>query len=471
MNQLTTLVCEEMGYSPSDKLGPEDISVMLMLLQDLYPINTFHQSLSSIKTMYPDIIDWDLLSRDNVLQSFLDRVSSIQQERVTLKSPCLRVNPIPQFAYTEPVFAIIFNSSATLIQDTIHQMQNDSWKSCNEGTPIRIMGIHKDWLDFSTNTPSTHRGLSIDNKGLIVEETFKEPVFIKCAFITHLDIDTEQRVHRELTMAFHNSAVKIVNPEFESSKSPDSKSWCHSTWKPNIPTPECMYFDKSNPISEIFIRNFLNTNRLNDDFIAQPDRMTEGIDIQTSRRNEQTASSITKFICEGLEKNNAMIVRHRRGNFYFKKENIFYPFVLRVNVFSKDGCYEAKSGFGLISSTPDNWICSRSHGSDIISPCELFSSLAFNIEGQFHSYPISQSDIDTITQTAVLALKTINNARSFELGASGVDIVIEHDTSNKVVPVVIEINSRPSGLAHSRLISLYKNDLYISSLIYEYFRG
>ena len=121
-----------------------------------------------------------------------------------------------------------------------------------------------------------------------------------------------------------------------------------------------------------------------------------------------------------------------------------HSLALRLHVARRGDEVRAESGYAQVGADIDLPAC-RCDGGTLQPLAAVLESLARRTDGA--PVPFGAEDLERVRSTAEAAVRA-----QAPLGLSGVDVVLDVDDAGRVVPVLLELNPRPAGLAHARFL-------------------
>ena len=367
-------------------------------------------------------------------------------------------------------YAMIFGAESIYFQDTVHAFAVDSY--CFGG--VNVLGVHIDWI--SSDDKSAKRALTVDETGFVKEVAFEISVPIHIVQILHLPLKRERQLHRELSIRFRDSGIPQINPYEDSSERADDKSWTHALWAQyglEIVSPKYILIPQRSSPEEIAerLRAFIGKIR-SPDVVVQTNRGTEGHKVENFAAGDRL-SPIVEYIKDQVLPEDDAIVRERRGNVRYRNQSSnssmiqkiplnppfpkgdFRNVAFRINVAWNGSEFVAESGYAQVAKDDRTFPASRGRGGAIVDINEAFVSLYYPNGGKWIRFIPTDEDIATMKRAAINAAYGLNAGLAVEdyLKHMGIDIVLEVKKSEanavNVIPVVLEANPRPAGLAHS----------------------
>jgi len=344
---------------------------------------------------------------------------------------------------------IVFTAESTTFQDILHSLQNDAYDASTSQT-LELLGVRESWLIEKEGHLCARRALIVDARGLVIDQVFETPVSLDAGWILHLQRKNESQAHQQITNLFQKNHIPLINPYNTTVEITESKYRTCLCWANHLKQPESYLVTQGMAESEI--KKILPSNWHNQSIFLLPDKGTEGIGAGTLILDDKAYTKISR-----LSGDNDIILRESRGNVFFFDQDFpdtgYRPVVIRANVFYADGLARTESGYLLASGSNQEAIASVSHGGHIYSLDKLESSLYWkDSEGNYQPLQLKDKEISQIANIAALGMSLINAGPGNKglLLFAGIDLILEYDKENGLTPVLLEINPRPSGLAHAR---------------------
>ncbi|MFH1790653.1 MAG: hypothetical protein ABH885_01545 [Candidatus Omnitrophota bacterium] len=446
------------------------------------------QMLYDHKDMYDSILETgdfdiipDVLKRLIRDAKYIDRVAQLAVSDVAVKPEHpeieLVVAPLTA-AETAKMFegmhqhTIIFEDTLTSMNDLFVFMKSAHAynRSKNRfGVPVHVACVNKNWI-----TDGKYRQAIVYDaeRDMLREVMFENPVDVKGSIdIRNLYVDTEQETHYTMSRAYErrNGGSIQTNP-YHSAKKADSKYWAYRLWREaGIDTPESLFIPQGSTSFEIERRIMAFLHDVADSLdtihlVVQPNFGTEGIgtrDFAVSMDDIKKGSEFFDYVA-GLAASDSVIISQAVGNVFYSDsvrashENA-YRCVVRANVVYDGRGYGVDSYSGFISTRTDEFIVSRRHGGIHLPPNgqeSLFNNIWMNENGVLIKIIVTEDMRRRLEERVCEAVRLLN--RNHGNGARGliygVDILLEayKNEAGKIelIPVIKEVNPRPTGLAH-----------------------
>jgi hypothetical protein len=512
-------VREELCYNETDIFTEDDVCVILALCfeNNSTCLNPFTKESIYRVLQYEGITAHISFNISLILgnEEYLTRVKNMILERrqsLDSSAPCLRIAAYPMTREQidnrlgeRPNLGLIFGAESIYFQDTVHGLQNDALME-EPFTPVNVLGVHYRWL--TENGKETRRALLTDENGFIKDVLFERNVPLHAVQILHLPQKKEMEIHRQISAQYHKKNILQINPWHVSFQRADNKFMSYTLWKNKINTPaSCLIAKntshfKTKEILEKFSKE-ISRNKI----IVLPNQGTEGLLVRPfDMENSQEMDNAINYICEHILPLDDCLVRETQGNtFCLVQETVvpeYRPLSLRIHVAWDGKEYHAESGYVQISNNQYNPITSLSQGGKIIPLSEAFLNLYYQKLDKernviWEKYLLKDDDILQIKNVACHAILLVNQGLDKEdyLKFAGIDLLLEVEERNiemasgkkrthsrrrefNLTPIVLEINPRPAGLAHSYQLSIDKlrdgmkcPKLKISRSLFQYIRA
>ena len=382
------------------------------------------------------------------------------KERITLAHRCL-VAGDPLCPLKTPYMAVVYGSERRGFTNALWDIMRDLAETeKNLKRELPFIACH--WKHLAVeNDLSAFKGFMKAGDDLVYG-FFRDFAKIGVTLVLSLPVLREQELHKQLSKLFSELDVVEVNP-YVSSKIADSKYLTNVVLgKQNILVPKQVRLEKSANIEDSLskIVSFAE-NTSSEKIVVKPEHGTEGLLVQVF--NKDDLESIARHL-ERIFSRDSVVVEELRGNIGYSG----YPTVFRLVVSWNGENFDIEGGYAIVSQIKDEYVASVSHGGKIVDINEALSRLK-KYKGESIKSPAF-----LLAETAIEAAKALNaglGERDY-LKYVGLDLVLEEDSS-KVHAVVIEANSRPSGLSYLRKLetgeaSVIKNLLkYIIRILEE----
>jgi len=456
------------------KVGKTDLEFLIPVIKRLISTVRFilYYELYNKTNAYIPLLD-TLLCED-----FIERLAYIIAEDITSESASrlkarLLINPVSSKAFLNSYnIAVIFGSLKGFFKNLLWDLDKDAeeYRLVN-GFKVKVFGVAFDWLIVDHEQLEARRAL-IPREDFIDEAVFAKPIPIHCCFILNLPLETERRLHKEISRALEEYEITLINPYIASMRA-DDKLLTHELVDAYNTTMgkrliECPRYTcvQRNTFSLDFadrLQDFIRTFGV-EEVVVKPAHGTEGIYVKHFNLRREKFSELLKYV-KWLLKFDDVVIEEFRGNLLYRGK---LHFMIRINVSWNGEEFEVESGYAQIAPREGYKIATTTHGGKIININELFRSLYFKTRtGRIREYTLTKRDIDKIKEVCINVAKAINLGlcEKYYLKYMGVDLVLEL-RDQKIIPIVLEVNSRPSGLSHSYTLSYdYKSDLGRANVI------
>ncbi|MBN2327767.1 MAG: hypothetical protein JXR73_11495 [Candidatus Omnitrophica bacterium] len=349
-----------------------------------------------------------------------------------------------------PVYAVCFEHPANICNE-LYPLMIDSYV-CDLSKYWRrrrcIIGVHADWLDIELRAGRCIYYRPEEDR--IIETTLDEPLAIHTVHF----LAVSPQGHRLWGERFSGKKIFQINPFSDSAKA-DDKYACIRIWeKDGVPTPQAFLLSQNevgsdeqliDQIKDIFDSLFEKDAGEEIALLVQPNRGTEGRGVEsfTGPRDWRLFSQQIDALFEHIRqiaREDDVLFRRGVRNVLLQDpstgQNVCFD--LRVNV----ACGRMESGF-IMAAPPGAIISSPGRGGRI---------LEYKPETEWKLYGLNPPGLVSwneglwhdIQETAEAAAAQFERCK-----LAGVDIRLEQ-RDGKIAPLVLDINPRPAGLAHSR---------------------
>jgi hypothetical protein len=389
---------------------------------------------------------------------------ALERLRVGSDAPSLRLAPHPlQPECDVTAFGLIFGAEAVLFQDTVLALQADGQAEHAPGDArVNVLGVHHTWLDDEMRA---HRALVVDRPGRVCEVAFEKPCTLDVVQVLHLARDHEIERHEALSSDLHRAGVPQVNPYALPTQCADNKMLACEAFKrfsgddvKVLRTPETRLVRRGStpPDVSAAMLSLLagSPERL---LVAQPAHGTEGRQVEAGwiRANDRNVRAgrhplVIHAVDEVLTRDD-LILRVARGNVRAIEDGQRLPVTFRVNVAWDGQAFVAESGFAQVAEDEQAFAASRGRGGRLVPLDDALRALCYGAGTNWRRIAPSDTDLARIRIASENAMLALNHGVSETdyLQHAGVDLVLEAGESG-ILPVVLEVNARPAGLAGSR---------------------
>ncbi|OGS27619.1 MAG: hypothetical protein A2297_02625 [Elusimicrobia bacterium RIFOXYB2_FULL_48_7] len=403
--------------------------------------------------------------------SYLERAGEAKAEKLLLGDNAdeLFVEPAPvtdaRFEKNRN-FGLIFGAESILIQDTILAFQTDEITSRPSGGPeINILGVHYKWL---TDGGRAKRALIVDLETLIVKDVvFSEPVSLDFTQILHLPSSNERQLHETLSQTFSKiSKITQLNSYSGVSQRADDKMRAYELLKADGKTvvPATILIKKSEKPESVRGAVKKIAGSISGSIVVQPNTGTEGKNV----RKFDAAEAAADYILKNIFLDDDALVREERGNLYClvpgQEDRGYRRVVLRVNACYNGSGFSAESWYAQVAGDEKSFVTSPSSGGSVMYVDKIAGGFYYKTgqkqvkSAKFAKFALGAEEIKTITDTVAECALAVNAGldEKTSLKMMGIDIIPEIKLEAgelKLLPVVLDINPRPAGLARLREIS------------------
>jgi len=388
---------------------------------------------------------------------------------------------------------LIFGTHPALFQDTVQAWHVDSQRTCLSRGPacagVNVLGVHQSWL---TSEMAASRALVVDETGLVKEISFDIPQEIHAVHITELPSREELALHRNLSLRFKRSALKVLNP-YETAVRADDKIVTHrllDTYKDSVPTPSAMCVCRQSSPQDALnqLKSFVHSLSSNKpgqggvELFVQPNQGTEGYQVEGFVLDPSKMEDIP--LCDPILRHllsinleQDVLIREGHGNVRFmdSEDAGYCRIVFRIHVAWDGRQFVAESGFAQVAPERDALVASRGRGGRVIAADDALTHLFYwNFARRaWISIELDEDDFNRLRATAVRAAEAINSDVSEEqrLCLMGLDVLFdvnEESHGHSVIPLVLEVNPRLAGLNQSSSLDSKKtgNRSYITESLF-----
>ena len=408
------------------------------------------------------------------------RVLDVALERlqITAETPTLRIAPDARRDAPKGIrFALVFGAEATLFQDTVLAFQADGEASRGaRGRAVSVLGVHHTWLD---DRMRAQRALVVDRPGSVCEAGFADPQPLHVVEILHLPRDSEIDLHRRISAACDDARIGLINPYSVAAGRADDKMQAFESWRAaRVETPMARRVPRGSGRRGVFAAVLaLLGERPAMEVVVQPDHGTEGRQVEAAclRADDpevlRGTHPLVVHAVDAILPRDDLLVREARGSVRFGAGRERRRIAFRFNVAWNGERLVAESGYAQVAEDDVTFAASRGRGGDIVGLGEALSGLWCGGEAGWQRFVPGPRDVERMCGSAVAAAAALNRGLSEEafLKHTGIDMVLEVDGS-RVIPVVIEANARPAGLASSHEITTAPGGSPKSKVTLELFR-
>lgn len=423
-------------------------------------LNNGISSLSRKVPFGPESKPYGLVGDGTADPTYLRRVAEISIERLHAgpDAPSLRISPNPVLPDTLRGinFGLVFSAETIYFQDTVLALQTDEEGSRPEGAlRINVLGIRADWL--ARDGRGARRALHVDGSGRIREVGFEKPLPLDIIGVSHLPRVRERALHEEISCTCARAGIEQINP-YETSLRADDKAWTHRLWgAQGIPAPTFCVIPRRSEGKRILslLREFLKTMWRTKyvDIVLQPNTGTEGAGVERFRIQGdefRTMDGMHPAVLHAasLASSDDVLVREARGNVRFLSPDGGYRTVtFRINVAWNGRGFVAESGYAQVAPEEETFVASRGRGGEIVGIGDALSNLWRLGPRGWERLILRKEEIGCIKRRAVEAVEALHSGldEGVCLKLVGVDVLLEVGA----LPIALEVNPRPAGLAQS----------------------
>ncbi|HDH06889.1 MAG TPA: hypothetical protein ENF87_00805 [Thermoproteales archaeon] len=333
--------------------------------------------------------------------------------------------------FSHPVLAVVFGTFQNFFRGVIWAMALDSLEYFYKtGNRVDIIGFHHEWV--SKNMES--KNVICHCSGYMVETALKLPVKPDYLLILGLPLNVEHKLHKELSSRASKHNIKVLNP-YVSAKRADNKLLTHLILDKEIPMPNYVYINRRENLRSIKeeVKEIL---RSSGKVVVKPVTGTEGIGVKSFVNIDETLEWIQK-----IRKKDDVLVEEARGNLTYRGRS----FTIRIVVSFTGKGFEIEGGFAQVASK-GNIITSTTHGGEIYNINKVLQEVLGEKE-----YERFLSMLKSYCNKVGYTINKYLEEDQY-LKYMGLDLVLEKK-GNNVTPILLEINSRPSGLTYLRTLT------------------
>ena len=341
-------------------------------------------------------------------------------------------------------FTLIFGNIRNYFRNAIWELMQDIEEfNIINNSNLNLITSHITWLKLKENNFVIKRAM-IKYKNGLLEVPLHNEIEVKIAIILSLPFLEEVKLHQILASALESKGVILVNPA-KSSLRADDKLISHKLFeKYKINSPSYVFVARSFNIGKIdYYLNKLKANEV----VVKPVHGTEGWGVKYFKINhdEKKRNEIKDYVMK-LLKYDDVLIEEFRGNITFRNRKV----TIRVVVSWNGRTFDIESGYAIVAGE-NNSIATVSQGGQVCNINQVLSHLEYH--GNILS--ISKSLLRQLKEFCTKVARAINDnllPQDF-LKYMGIDLVLEY-RDGKILPVVLEVNSRPSGLTYLTTITL-----------------
>jgi len=377
--------------------------------------------------------------------SYYNRVLDLAQEAVLgerlAPEMCLSPDrmeaalPMPSLGYRH---AVVF-AATTGFTHEFYPLAVDAYErdSLRHGRLcIQLLGVHVDWLD---SDGAIRRSILLDpERNCLLEADWDTP--LRPNSVQFLCLGSRERaLHGDLAARFD---CPQLNPYGPSARA-DDKAATLTGWSAlGLEVPRFLRLEQGDRAAA---QRFINEYP---EGVVKPNWGTEGLGVAYFDRSDPDLENELLAALEFCWRQGAALIQERRDGVLFHHPELggLHTLVLRLNLVYDGRRHRLASGFAQIG-TDHKQPASRRRGGRILSLAEALSHLVARCR------PLNPVDGPDIKLWAELVSKAERAAGLFDkLLLVGLDVLLDLDSNDRLVPVFLEANPRPAGLCHSRLL-------------------
>ncbi len=330
--------------------------------------------------------------------------------------------------------AVIF-ASAPLITHEIYPLAADACvHDARAGGPFhRVLGVHGDWL----SNGRARRVMWLDaERDRFSEAALSEPVHLHSAQLLALG---PQQTSCHLVWA-RRLTCPLINPAPPSATADDKHGLSRRWGDAGLEVPAGVLVP---PGHRLAARDFLHRT---EEIVVKPNDGTEGRGVRyLSASAPEAEELLNAHLSACWEWGPARLEERRDGIVWRDPETgSCHSLALRLHVAAGAAGLRAESGYALVGAGVDT-PATRGAGGRMRPLQSVTSSLALRASGAGVAF--SGADLERTRRLAEAASGIVGG-----IGLSGVDLVLDATPAGEVVPVLLELNPRPAGLAHARFL-------------------
>jgi hypothetical protein len=356
-----------------------------------------------------------------ILRNHLDRLSEFAADYLTSEplAPPVAIVDTPHTPRT-PLHVVLFEAWPHATHEAWPVMVDAIEASARHGMQGEVVAAHRSWLVDGRINRAIRPAPSFDR---LIESPVDPTTPASVLFIA--GGPDEQRLHAELPSLLPDGCT-MVNPP-EPAAIADDKWAMYELWRnAGVPTPETTLVSRG------------QTPDGGTDFpvVVKPRHGTEGRLVTVCTNPTEVAKAVRAI----HEYDDAVIQPFHNSLRYDGNAA-----VIRLHVSTKPGeTRTVESGYVHVAAGGMS-IASAGRGG-ICRPVDEKKLQVISTEGP---RSLASRELDVVLSVAIHAV----NMLDLRLRIAGVDVVIDADTDGNVVPLVLDVNPRPAGLAHSRFLT------------------
>jgi D-alanine-D-alanine ligase-like ATP-grasp enzyme len=303
------------------------------------------------------------------------------------------------------------------------------------------VAVHDTWLDHSgralrviTYEPSLNR---------LVESDLAVPIHLKRVLLLLGREDGETAWHKSMADILVSAGATLLNPAPTASMV-DDKWAAYECWRDaGVPTPETVLITAKGLDTW---RTALNRrNMLGGAVVVKPRHGTGARNVHIVDDPEEVAHAVERVLATGGD----VIVQPYYGTMRVRSDRgKMCAAVLRLNVaMDREGMCRTESGYVHVARDPASKLASLAQGGRSVPVVRDILALDDALLGDAL---LGVNDVQHIVAVAESAARVVMAGTGARI--LGIDLVAQHGASGELQAYVIEANSRPAGLAHSRML-------------------
>ncbi|MHB9129886.1 MAG: hypothetical protein ACYDBB_02200 [Armatimonadota bacterium] len=382
------------------------------------------------------------LAHQVILSRIIDlTLDAILSERL---SPELLLAVQPKLLPSLPIHALVFSAFPHVTNELYPLIVDAYVDDVNRpgGRSLQVIGIHEEWLIGG----ALRRAILFDEdtQGLIEADIAGQPS-LASAQVLSLNLREEQACHQRIEKRL--AGIPLSNPAAGASFL-DDKAKTGTVWtQAKIATPS--FLTITNDLSQKRLRKLLEDFRPSHAVIKPVDG-TEGRGVHlvelSSRKCRDEAEKHIKAV---LKHSDRAILAEDRGGLRYAGPDGPVRFTMRVNACWDGEHVWVESGYAQVAVAPGE-IASAGRGGRLIALPELWRKLCWPTGLPFLPTATAWEGVVQSVTAGVVALARILGTDMPAL--VGIDILLDPGEDGNIIPILLEINPRPAGMSHSRLI-------------------
>lgn len=294
----------------------------------------------------------------------------------------------------------------------------------------QVVGVHEQWLcdgGFRRAILFTE-----EDQGLLEANIDNHPR-IRSAQVLALDLAEEHAAHRRIESRL--PGIPLLNPSGGAARL-DDKIWTGRCWQlAGLATPAFAVL-RPNDDWRTTMQHFAGGRKT---LVVKPVDGTEGRQVAVLREGEWPSQVAEPLLAMA----DCDTVRYHAGNLPVRC-------TVRLNVCWDGSAAQVESGYAQVAGERDG-IASAGRGGRIISLAELWSGLCRADGTSITPEPADWMRLLDTARDGATALATALGATMPAL--TGLDLLLDADVHDRLQPILLEANPRPSGMCHSRFVA------------------